>query len=93
MNYRYPGPRCVISQGPRGHRWTISADAGDAADAGVEFRIVQKHFKKQCIGTLRSLRRDIFVDFLKDVSQKMIGVGTIFGRGLVKNASQTYRSA
>ena len=64
MNYRYPGPRRVITQGPDGSGWTISGDAPDAADAAdapVEFQIMRKTYKKQCIGTLRSLRRNVFL--------------------------------
>ena len=34
-----------------------------------------------------------FSDFFRDVSHEMIGFGTIFGRGLVRNASKTYRFA
>ena len=50
----------MITQGPDGGRWTIS---GDDPDAGVELQIVQKAYKKQCIGTLGSLRRDVFLTF------------------------------
>ena len=86
-NYRYPGPRRVITQGPSAGRWTISADA---ADAGVEFQIVQKHYKHRHSWFAPAR---CFFDFFRDVSHEMIGLGTFFGKGLIRNASKTYRFA
>ena len=63
MNYRYPGPRRVITQGPSRGRWTISRDEADAGVVADEFQIAQKTHKKQCIVTLGSLQRDFFLLF------------------------------
>ena len=52
-----------------------------------------KNIVKNDASTLLVRSGAMIFDFFRDVSHEMIDFGTIFGRGLVSNASKTYRFA
>ena len=95
MNSRHPNHRRVRRQGASRGRCTVSGDkSGKPGKPGKsgEFQIAPKCCVYQQLLTSWRSGAMFFFDFLRDVSDEMISVGSIFGWGPARNASNTYRS-